>query len=85
MPPGSNVLVCGEQRLSLGLEMEMERRDFLIALGGTAAWVVAAQAQQPGPTVGFLHPAPGGALIDRGVDVGYPFRGVAPDLGAFER
>jgi putative tryptophan/tyrosine transport system substrate-binding protein len=35
--------------------MEMERRDFLIALGGTVAWVVAAQAQQPGPTVGFLH------------------------------
>src|SRR5258708_13332244 len=33
----------------------MERREFVIALGGTAAWVVAAQAQQPSPTIGFLH------------------------------
>ena len=35
--------------------------------------------------VGFLHPAPGGALIDRGVHAGSPFHGVAPDLGEFER
>jgi putative tryptophan/tyrosine transport system substrate-binding protein len=33
----------------------MERREFVIALGGTAAWVIAAQAQQPSPTIGFLH------------------------------
>ena len=43
------------------------------------------QANGDLPAVGFLHPAPGGALIDRGVDVGFPFHGVAPDLGAFER
>ncbi|MEA2915000.1 MAG: hypothetical protein QOJ15_7081 [Bradyrhizobium sp.] len=33
----------------------MERREFVIALGGTAAWIIAAQAQQPSPTIGFLH------------------------------
>src|SRR5260370_20936967 len=33
----------------------MERREFVIALGGTAAWVIAAQAQQPSSTIGFLH------------------------------
>jgi len=33
----------------------MERREFLAVLGGTAAWIVAAQAQQPSPTIGFLH------------------------------
>ena len=43
------------------------------------------QANGDLPAVGFLHPAPGSALIDRGVDVGFPFHGVAPDLGAFER
>ena len=43
------------------------------------------QANGELPAVGFLHPAPGSVLIDRGVDVGFPFHGVAPDLGAFER
>ena len=37
------------------------------------------------PAVRFLHPAPGSVLIDKGVDVGLPFRGAAPDLGAFEK
>ena len=41
--------------------------------------------QRRPPAVGFLHPAPGSVLIDQGVDVGLPFRGAAPDLGAFER
>jgi hypothetical protein len=27
----------------------------------------------------------GSALVDKGVDVGLPFKGAAPDLGAFER
>jgi hypothetical protein len=36
------------------------------------------------PDVPFLHLAPGSAAIDRGVDVGRPFNGRAPDLGAFE-
>lgn len=37
------------------------------------------------PVTGFLHPAQGSILIDKGVDVGLPFRGAAPDLGAFEK
>ena len=36
------------------------------------------------PDVAFLHLAPGSDAIDRGVDVGRPFKGQAPDLGAFE-
>ncbi len=36
------------------------------------------------PEIKFLHLAPGSAAIDRGVDVGRPFNGKAPDLGAFE-
>ena len=36
------------------------------------------------PDVPFLHLAAGSAAIDRGVDVGRPFFGAAPDLGAFE-
>jgi hypothetical protein len=36
------------------------------------------------PTSNFLRLAPGSALMNAGVDVGLPFLGAAPDLGAFE-
>ena len=36
------------------------------------------------PEIGFLHLAQGSDLIDAGTDLGYPFNGDAPDLGAFE-
>lgn len=44
-------------------------------------------ARQPDgslPDLAFMHLAPGSDLIDAGVDVGLPFNGAAPDLGAFE-
>jgi hypothetical protein len=37
------------------------------------------------PVIDFLHPAAQGALEDKGVDLGFPFHGAAPDLGACER
>lgn len=36
------------------------------------------------PEITFLHLARGSDLIDAGVDVGLPFNGSAPDVGAFE-
>jgi len=36
------------------------------------------------PELPFLHLAPGSPLIDAGTDLGTPFNGSAPDLGAFE-
>jgi hypothetical protein len=33
----------------------------------------------------MFHPRAGSLVVDRGVDVGLPNRGRAPDLGAFER
>ncbi|HWA71864.1 MAG TPA: right-handed parallel beta-helix repeat-containing protein [Polyangiaceae bacterium] len=36
------------------------------------------------PVNNFLHLKPGSALIDKGVNVGLPFNGTAPDLGAYE-
>lgn len=36
------------------------------------------------PDVSFFHLTPGSDLIDKGVDVGLPYNGSAPDLGAFE-
>lgn len=36
------------------------------------------------PTSQYLHLASGSAAIDAGIDIGRPFNGTAPDLGAFE-
>jgi hypothetical protein len=36
------------------------------------------------PEIAFLHLAEGSDLIDGGVDLGFAFKGLAPDLGAFE-
>lgn len=36
------------------------------------------------PDVAFVHLASGSDLIDRGTDVGIPYKGNGPDLGAFE-
>lgn len=43
------------------------------------------QANGELPAIGFLHPTPESPAVDKGVDVGFPFRGPAPDLGAFEK
>lgn len=51
-----------------------------------AAEQAAAPRQADGslPEFEFLHLAQGSDLIDGGVDLGYAFKGTAPDLGAFE-
>jgi hypothetical protein len=42
------------------------------------------QADGSLPDTPFLHPVPGGRLVDQGVYLGDPYYGAAPDLGAFE-
>jgi MYXO-CTERM domain-containing protein len=42
------------------------------------------QADGSLPDVGFMRLVEGSDLIDKGKDVGLPFNGTAPDLGAFE-
>jgi len=37
------------------------------------------------PEIRFLHPSDKSELIDRGEDVGFPFHGARPELGAFEK
>ena len=36
------------------------------------------------PDIDFMKPAAGSKLIDAGVDIGFPFAGKAPDIGALE-
>ncbi len=64
------------------LPVRIEDRDFA---GLDEAELV--KPRQPNgdlPEIAFLHLAKSSGLIDRGSDVGLPFAGKAPDLGAFE-
>ena len=49
-----------------------------------AGMASARQADGSLPVLPFLRLAAGSPLIDRGVNVGLPYNGAAPDLGAFE-
>jgi hypothetical protein len=50
----------------------------------TTGWDAPRQAGGALPVLPYLHLAPTSTLIDKGVNVGLPYNGKAPDLGAFE-
>lgn len=50
----------------------------------TSGWNVSRQSDGSLPALPYLHLAAGSTLIDKGVSVGLPYSGSAPDLGAFE-
>jgi cellulase/cellobiase CelA1 len=50
----------------------------------TAGWDASRQADGSLPALPYLHLAARSALIDKGTNVGLPYAGSAPDLGAFE-
>ncbi|MEO7495661.1 MAG: right-handed parallel beta-helix repeat-containing protein [Massilia sp.] len=51
----------------------------------TEGWDAPRQADGGLPVLKQFHLAAGSKLIDKGVKLGLPFKGAAPDLGAFER
>lgn len=50
----------------------------------TSGWDAPRQADGSLPLLPYFHLASGSALVDAGVDVGLPYTGRAPDLGAYE-
>ena len=78
-----NESLCDVSHNSFSLDMEFRDRDFE---GVDQADLV--KARKPNgdlPDIRFLQLKRGNPAIDKGVDVGLPFNGSAPDLGAFER
>jgi len=67
---------------SFTLDLQLGARDFVSLDEGEL--VQPRQANGDLPAIRFMHPAAGSLRTDKGVDVGLPFRGAAPDLGAFE-
>ncbi|MDQ0906092.1 hypothetical protein QFZ22_002077 [Streptomyces canus] len=50
----------------------------------TSGWDASRQADGNLPALPSLRPTANSTLIDKGVNVGLPYKGQAPDLGAFE-
>ena len=63
--------------------LTLTERDFVIVDDAPVFSPRAADGSLPAIT--FLQLVEGRALIDAGVEVGLPFRGTQPDMGAFER
>ena len=67
---------------SIGSGVTVDATDFLST--DESLLVAARQVDNSLPTVNFLKLKQGSDLIDKGVNLGFAFYGVAPDLGAFE-
>jgi len=67
---------------SAGIGVTVDANDFL----STDETLLIAPRQTDGslPNVNFLKLKQGSDLIDKGMNLGFPFFGIAPDLGAFE-
>jgi hypothetical protein len=65
------------------LDVTVSDEDFLSL--DEALLVQPRQADGNLPQVDFMKLSPGSDLVDRGEDIGFPYHGTAPDLGAFEQ
>ena len=65
------------------LAVEISRKDFVTLEEDQL--ISPRRANGDLPKVDFMRLVKGSDLVDKGVDVGFPFKGKAPDLGAFEQ
>jgi Right handed beta helix region len=73
---------CELAKNSFDLNLSFKDSDFL---GLDEKELVAPRKPDGGlPEIKFLHPVQKKEIVDQGVDVGRPYQGKAPDIGAFE-
>ncbi len=78
----SNMSGTSASNNSWNLSVSMSNSQFQSV--STTGWNVSRQSDGSLPALSSLHLATGSTLIDKGVNVGLPYHGSAPDLGAFE-
>jgi pectate lyase-like protein len=78
----SNVTGSNDADNSWDLNVTLSNAQFQSV--STTGWDAPRQANGDLPVLPNLHLAANSTLIDKGVNVGLPFTGPAPDLGAFE-
>ena len=80
--PVTNIEGADASGNSWNLPVNVSNADFLSV--STEGWDAPRQADGSLPLLPHFHLARGSALLGKGADVGLPFSGAAPDLGAFE-
>jgi hypothetical protein len=73
---------CDSSRNSFDLGLKIADKDF-VGLDESGLFGPR-KASGDLPDVAFLHPGSDSVLNGKGANIGFPFRGAAPDLGAFE-
>ena len=77
-----DLMKCESAANSFDLKLHFEDKDFK-----SLDQAELIQPRQPNgdlPDISFMRLKPGNPAIDHGVDIGFPYQGKAPDLGAFE-
>jgi hypothetical protein len=84
-PDGARLKVAGADSAanSWDLHLALSAADF-VSVAATG-WDAPRKPDGSLPDVPMFHPTAASAVVDKGVDVGLPYHGKAPDLGAFER
>jgi hypothetical protein len=84
-PAGAALKVEGADSAANSWDLHLALKPSDFDSVATTGWDAPRKPDGSLPDVPMFHPSAASAVIDRGVDVGLPFRGKAPDLGAFER
>lgn len=79
---GTNNITSGTQDHNSWQDFTVTDADFVSM--DTSQALAPRKAEGSLPDITLFHLASGSSMIDAGIDVGLPFRGGAPDLGAFE-